>query len=676
MRLGGWAQALQPFRTTLEVPLKWVHLCAPLLSQPCFGNRKLRAWGQFRTQERIQVGSTDYDDLDAEGAYGRSVADVLAELHDLEQALPNSTRLLIGGFSQGAAIALECALKYPKPLAGCIVVAGWARPTVREFLAEGSTSKTQTPFLLCHGEADDMVDVNCSRILKDLLSKKGAEVQLQTYPGIQHESCPELLNAVMEFMCKGLKLPIPTSITWDDSDSESDTAVVYVSKSRLADLQRASSDVSQAALLELVDPTGLAETETLVPAVLHQPDAIMKLPPAEAIKAIAEAKSGGILALQRRRVSRKASENLWISLLQQSAEKLEDICEHWKKLDVNATEFQIDKLNSDEDAFRALLQRCPWGDPNGTAMVARHLCRDPLVAAHQHATKALVRLELAKTAWKLDLMEKMENVKGVKEIENTKKQVALLSKKAIHHLRLFQIEESHITFTKAYYLSKDSLESPDPDLQVLIHRTSKLLAAKQFQFSQSTFDSTRSTSTTTTSTLSSLSLVRKRLVNDLSYTEAQVLAATKAKTLAELSFGGKRFQEELKSFHENSCLVDLILVFLLHQVLPIQQLQKTLGLQVFQVLLDHHVLCEEMVEGMSEEKYCFASVALWPVGEGEDGTDLLLATDFESTCFSDATEPAMYLSQDSLALRSTSPRCPIRRFYIIQFVSQWFAAQM
>ena len=116
-----------------------------------------------------------------------------------------------------------------------------------------------------------------------------------------------------------------------------------------------------------------------------------------------------------------------------------------------------------------------------------------------------------------------------------------------------------------------------------------------------------------------------------------------------------------KSFHENSCLVDLILVFLLHQVLPIHQLQKTLGLQVFQVLLDHHVLCEEMVEGMSEEKYCFASVALWPVGEGEDGTDLLLATDFESTCFSDATEPAMYLSQDSLALRSTSPRCPIRR---------------
>lgn len=67
-------------------------------------------------------------------------------------------------------------------------------------------------------------------------------------------------RTTQEFMCKSLKLPIPTSITWDDSDSESDTAVVYVSKSRLADLQRAN-DVSQAALLELVDPTGLAETQ-------------------------------------------------------------------------------------------------------------------------------------------------------------------------------------------------------------------------------------------------------------------------------------------------------------------------------------------------------------------------------------------------------------------------------
>ena len=52
----------------------------------------------------------------------------------------------------------------------------------------------------------------------------------------------------------------------------------------------------------------------------------------------------GILARnQRRLLSRKASE-LWINLLQHSAEKLEDICEDWKKLDINAAKFQIDQL--------------------------------------------------------------------------------------------------------------------------------------------------------------------------------------------------------------------------------------------------------------------------------------------------------------------------------------------
>ena len=38
----------------------------------------------------------------------------------------------------------------------------------------------------------------------------------------------------------------------------------------------------------------------------------------------------------------------------------------------------------------------------------------------------------------------------------------------------------------------------------------------------------------------------------------------------------------------------------------------------------------------------FACVAIWPV-EG----DLLVATDIESTCFSDDTEPVMYLSEDA-----------------------------
>eukprot|EP00435_Cladocopium_sp_Y103_P052399 s298_g16.t1 len=286
---GGWAAGLQPFRTSVDAKWKWIHLCAPTFIQPCFGNRKFRAWGQFFTQERLRPGSTDYTDNDKEGAYASSVEAVLAELVELERSLPPN-RLVIGGFSQGAAIALECALRYPKALAGCIVLAGWARPPVHELLAAAKgKQEISTPFLLCHGECDDMVDVSCAEAAKDMLLESGANVQFHKYPGIQHESCPELLTAVMEFMCRNLHLQIPGNVKWENgSDSDSENALVYVSRSRLEPLQNAQGDLSNESIVELLDPAGLAETETLVPAVL-QPEQLLSMPPAEAIKVIAEA---------------------------------------------------------------------------------------------------------------------------------------------------------------------------------------------------------------------------------------------------------------------------------------------------------------------------------------------------------------------------------------------------
>ena len=286
---GGWAAGLQPFRTSVDAKWKWIHLCAPTFVQPCFGNRKFRAWGQFLTQERLRPGSTDYMDNDKEGAYASSVEAVLAELGELERSLPPN-RLVIGGFSQGAAIALECALRYPKALAGCIVLAGWARPPVHELLAAAKgKQEISTPFLLCHGESDDMVDVSCAEAAKDMLLESGANVQFHKYPGIQHESCPELLTAVMEFMCNNLHLQIPENVKWENgSDSDSENALVYVSRSRLEPLQNAQGDLGNESIVELLDPAGLAETEILVPAVL-QPEQLLSMPPAEAIKVIAEA---------------------------------------------------------------------------------------------------------------------------------------------------------------------------------------------------------------------------------------------------------------------------------------------------------------------------------------------------------------------------------------------------
>eukprot|EP00438_Fugacium_kawagutii_P025047 Skav224653 [mRNA] locus=scaffold4300:119520:120134:- [translate_table: standard] len=137
-----------------------------------------------------------------------------------------------------------------------------------------------------------MVDVSCAEAVKNLLKETGAEVNFRKYPGIQHESCPELLNDVMEFICKRLHLPIPENVSWENgSDSDAEPAAVYVSRSRLNALQNvpAGEEISTASILGLIDPTGLAETETLVPAVVRQAGQLLSMPSAEAIKAITDA---------------------------------------------------------------------------------------------------------------------------------------------------------------------------------------------------------------------------------------------------------------------------------------------------------------------------------------------------------------------------------------------------
>ena len=357
-----------------------------------------------------------------------------------------------------------------------------------------------------------------------------------------------------------------------------------------------------------------------------------------------------------RKIRRRAqSETLWVNLLKHSANKLNELSEDWKKLEVDACKVEIDQLQSDEESFRELLKRCPWGDPSTTAFAPQRVSRDVVVSSHGLATRAIVECELSRAFWELRKVTASDDSNA----EEQGKQVRILSKAAIHHLRLLEIEKAHACLTRAYSLScsLSPLDGGNFDVGFLEY-TTKLVAAKSFKFPAA-------------AKCSELELIRQRL-REVKYTEAKVLSACGALSLSQLSRGSmtQQFEKHLSAWHEESpdeessqrsILVDLVLVFLLHKAIPADRLHTALGQDVFQILLDHHVLCKTQeadeaanVESMKHQNV-LASVALWPVG-----MDLVLATDFESTCFSDSTEPAMYLSQDSLALMTAAPR-PVHR---------------
>ena len=94
---------------------------------------------------------------------GKQIDDSVAIVHkiideEVAKGIP-SHRIVIGGFSQGGALSLCAALRYPARLGGCCVLSGWALP--KQNLAtvlDGSANK-DTPFLVCHGDSGVGLDL-------------------------------------------------------------------------------------------------------------------------------------------------------------------------------------------------------------------------------------------------------------------------------------------------------------------------------------------------------------------------------------------------------------------------------------------------------------------------------------------------------------------------------------
>eukprot|EP00331_Platyophrya_macrostoma_P023834 CAMPEP_0176441730 /NCGR_PEP_ID=MMETSP0127-20121128/21384_1 /TAXON_ID=938130 /ORGANISM="Platyophrya macrostoma, Strain WH" /LENGTH=236 /DNA_ID=CAMNT_0017826589 /DNA_START=8 /DNA_END=718 /DNA_ORIENTATION=+ len=71
------------------------------------------------------------------------------ELKELDE---NSQRLFIGGFSQGACMALHNGLQYPKTLGGILCFSGFGFPVTKE-----TEENKKTPIFISHGEEDQLL---------------------------------------------------------------------------------------------------------------------------------------------------------------------------------------------------------------------------------------------------------------------------------------------------------------------------------------------------------------------------------------------------------------------------------------------------------------------------------------------------------------------------------------
>ena len=144
---------------------------------------RMRAWYDIKTL--TAEGRADEEGL-------RESIAVLAQCIAAERAGGiASERIVIAGFSQGAAVALHGALRHAERLAGILALSCYL-PLQAQLAGELSEANRSTPILMCHGQQDPVLPLALGVMACNWLRSSGYRVEWKEYP-MQHQVClPEI----------------------------------------------------------------------------------------------------------------------------------------------------------------------------------------------------------------------------------------------------------------------------------------------------------------------------------------------------------------------------------------------------------------------------------------------------------------------------------------------------
>ena len=111
-------------------------------------------------------------------------------------------RLVLAGFSQGGAIALQTGLRHPERIAGIMALSAYV-PVAEELSAEASPANRDVPIFMAHGSYDPVIPLAQAERSRKLLESLGYPVEWREY-GMPHSVCPEELADIGAWLVKVL----------------------------------------------------------------------------------------------------------------------------------------------------------------------------------------------------------------------------------------------------------------------------------------------------------------------------------------------------------------------------------------------------------------------------------------------------------------------------------------
>lgn len=174
--LGADGSDFVPVVDELDLPgaaIRFVFPHAPTMPVTINGGMVMRAW--------YDVLSADLERRADERGVRASQRLVEALLEREKARGMPAARIVLAGFSQGGAIALQAGLRHPERLAGVMALSCYV-PLAASLEAERSEAARGTPIFLAHGTHDEIVPVGAGRRSRDLLAGLGYDVAWHEYP--------------------------------------------------------------------------------------------------------------------------------------------------------------------------------------------------------------------------------------------------------------------------------------------------------------------------------------------------------------------------------------------------------------------------------------------------------------------------------------------------------------
>ena len=190
--LGADGHDFEPIVPELGLPFaaRFVFPHAPVRPVTINGGMAMRAWYDILGLDRSA----------AEDAAGiRASATAVTELidHEIELGMP-AERIVLAGFSQGGAIALQTALREPRRLGGVMALSTYL-PLATTLAVERNVANAAVPIFMAHGQADNVLPLALGESSRRALEALDYRVEWHTYP-IAHSVCFEEIVAIAAWL--------------------------------------------------------------------------------------------------------------------------------------------------------------------------------------------------------------------------------------------------------------------------------------------------------------------------------------------------------------------------------------------------------------------------------------------------------------------------------------------